>query len=60
MNITHRDMNQNLPEQVEPLVDSSNRAAEIFADPVGYLASLGIAAEQVTITDTGLALPVAA
>ncbi len=55
-----RDINVNLPERVEIDLERADRAAEIFADPVAYLASLGINAELVTVTDTGLALPAAA
>lgn len=55
-----RDINVNLPERVEIDLERADRAAEIFADPVAYLASLGINAELVAVTDTGLALPAAA
>ncbi len=59
-NMRYRDKSENLPERVDDRLESADEAAEIFADPVGYLANLGITAELVTITDTGRALPVAA
>ncbi len=44
----------------DTIINNPDQAAEVFADPVGYLANLGITAELVTITDAGLALPAAA
>lgn len=60
MTMRNSDVNENLPERVENDLENTEQAAEVFADPVGYLANFGITAELVTVSDTGLALPVAA
>jgi len=55
-----RDITNQLPGQVGNRHEDPIDTAKVFADPVGYLADLGITAEIVSNTDTDSPLPVAA